>query len=136
MLPSRALPGRDWMIQMARKYPKSNDVLVALLADLRRAARNQRAPIWRDIAVRLERPSRSWAEVNLSRIARVAPKGATVVVPGKVLGSGALPHSVTVAAFAFSGSAKSKIQAAGGHALSIGELVEKAPKGSNIKIVA
>lgn len=136
MLPSRAMTGRDWMIHVARKYPKSNDELVALLANLRRAARKQQAPIWRDLAVRLERPSRSWAEVNLSRIARVAPKGATVVVPGKVLGSGALTHSVTVAAFAFSGSAKSKIKASGGQTLSIGELMEKAPKGSNIKIVA
>ncbi len=121
---------------MARAYAKSNDELVALLSKLHRAARAQGAPIWQDIAERLERPSRSWAEVNLSRIARVAPKGATVLVPGKVLGAGAITHAVTVAAFAFSGAAESKIKAAGGSALTIAQLVEKSPKGSNVKIVA
>lgn len=121
---------------MARAYAKSNDELVKLLTKLHRAAKAQGAPIWQDIAERLERPSRSWAEVNLSRIARVAPKGATVIVPGKVLGAGALPHAVTVAAFAFSGSAATKIKAAGGSAVTIGELLDKSPKGSHVKIVA
>ena len=124
------------MIPMPRSYAKSNDELVALLTKLRASARTEKAPIWRDIARRLERPSRSWAEVNLSRIGRVAPKGATVVVPGKVLGSGAIPHAVTVAAYSFSGSARAKIKAAGGEALSIPQLMKKAPAGSNIKIVS
>lgn len=121
---------------MARKTQKSNDELVALVIKLRKTSRKQAAPIWRDLAARLERPARSWAEVNLSRIARVAPKGATIVVAGKVLGSGALPYAVTVAAFAFSGSARDKIKAAGGDPISIPQLMEKAPKGTNVKIVA
>src|SRR6266571_2015129 len=117
---------------MARSYAKSNDELIALLARLREASRKEKVPLWRDVARRLEAPSRSWAEVNLSRIARVAPKGSTVLVPGKVLGSGAIPHAVTVAAFAFSGSARTKIKAAGGDALTIGELVARVPKGSQV----
>lgn len=121
---------------MARKAQKSNDELVALLIKLRKASRKEEAPIWLDLAERLEKPSRSHAEVNLSRIARVAPKGATIVVPGKVLGSGALLHSVTVAAFAFSGAARKKIEAAGGKSMSIPQLMEKAPKGTNVKIVS
>ena len=120
---------------MARAYAKSNDELITVLTGLRKAAKKESVPLWQDVAERLERPSRSWAEVNLSRIARVAPKGSTVIVAGKVLGSGALPHAVTVAAFSFSGSARTKIKAAGGEALSIPQLMKKVPAGSNVKIV-
>jgi large subunit ribosomal protein L18e len=121
---------------MARAYPKSNDELVALLGTLRKAARREKVGLWLDIARRLERPSRSHAEVNLSRIARVAPKGSTIVVPGKVLGAGALVHPVTVAAFSFSLSARSKIEAVGGETLSIAQLIDKVPSGSKVKIVS
>ncbi|HEX9709789.1 MAG TPA: 50S ribosomal protein L18e [Candidatus Thermoplasmatota archaeon] len=121
---------------MARPGPKSNDELVALLGSLRKASRAQGAPIWADVARRLQGPSKTWAEVNVSRLARVAPEGATVLVPGKVLGSGALTHAVTVAAFQFSSSARDKIRAAGGHPISIAELMRKSPKGSGVRIVA
>jgi len=124
------------MIPMPRHYAKSNDHLIAQLTALRKASRKAEAPIWGDVAERLQRPSKTWAEVNLSRIARVAPKGATIVVPGKVLGSGALTHSVTVAAFSFSGSARTKIEAAGGKPMTILELLEKVPTGAGVKIVA
>ena len=136
MLPPASPTWPLWMIPMPRHYAKSNDHLIAQLTALRKASRKQEAPIWGDIAARLQRPSKTWAEVNLSRIARVAPKGATIVVPGKVLGSGALTHSVTVAAFSFSGSARTKIEAAGGKPMTILELLEKVPTGAGVKIVA
>jgi large subunit ribosomal protein L18e len=121
---------------MGHAYAKSNDELIAVLASLRKASKKDGAPLWLDLARRLEAPSRSWAEVNLSRIGRVAPKGSTVVVPGKVLGSGSLGHAVTVGAYSFSESAKAKIKAAGGEALSIPQLMKKVPEGSNVKIVS
>jgi large subunit ribosomal protein L18e len=121
---------------MAKPGPKSNDELVALLSSLRKASRTQKAPIWHDVAERLQGPAQGWAEVNVSRLARVAPKGATVLVPGKVLGAGALGHPITVAAFQFTASAREKIAKAGGTPLTIGELMEKSPKGSGVKIVA
>jgi len=58
-----------------------------------------------------------------------------VVVPGKLLGAGALDHAVTVAAFGASEKAKEKLAAAKAKYLSIPELVEKNPKGANIKII-
>ena len=121
---------------MAPRLAKSNDELLRLLMGLRKASRKQDAPIWADIADRLEKPSRSWAEVNLSRIERVAPKGSTVLVPGKVLGAGELTHAVTVAAFQFSASSREKIHAAGGKTVSIKQLIELAPKGTGVKIVS
>lgn len=120
---------------MARLYAKSNDELVKVLTALRKAGAREKAPLWGAVAGRLGGPLRNHAEVNLSRIARVAPAGSVIVVPGKVLGAGAIPHAVTVAAFQFSLSARQKIEASGGKALSIGELIEKSPKGANVKIV-
>jgi len=52
-----------------------------------------------------------------------------------VLGAGLLRHSVTVAAFSFTKSARQKIAQAGGRCVDIKELVELNPKGSGVKIV-
>jgi large subunit ribosomal protein L18e len=73
--------------------------------------------------------------VNLSRVNRYTDKNATVVVPGKLLASGNLDHAVTVAAFAASDKAKAKLASAKAKYLSITELVEKNPSGSNVAII-
>ena len=118
---------------MAQK--KSNPELVLLIKDLKIHAKKHNTPIWRDIAERLERPLRVWPEVNVSRIERYAEDGETIIVPGKVLGSGVLTKKVSVAAWRFSKSAREKIEKAGGRALSIRELMMENPKGSNVRIM-
>jgi large subunit ribosomal protein L18e len=66
---------------------------------------------------------------------RYTEKGETVVVPGKVLGAGKADHPLTVAAFAFSDVAKSKIKAVKGNCLSIRDLMKKNPTGKNVKLM-
>jgi len=73
--------------------------------------------------------------VNISRISRYTKENDEVIVPGKVLGSGTISHPVKVAAFAFSDEARSKIIKAKGECLTIPELAEMNPKGSNVKII-
>jgi large subunit ribosomal protein L18e len=73
--------------------------------------------------------------VNLSRLNRHTRARETVVVPGKVLGAGNLEHSVSVAAFSFSSQARLKISKARGKCLSISELLEAKPDGSNVRIM-
>lgn len=73
--------------------------------------------------------------MNISRLNRFTKKGETIVVPGKVLGSGRIDHHLTVAAFAFSELAKSKISKAKGKCLGIADLIDKNPKGTNVKIL-
>jgi large subunit ribosomal protein L18e len=114
---------------------KNNPELIELLMELKTQTRKKSAPIWRDIAERLERPLRVWPEVNVSRIERYAKDGDVIIVPGKVLGSGVLTKKVTVAAWKFSSSAKEKIEMAGGKTMSIKELMKKNPKGSNVLIM-
>ena len=120
---------------MARKIKKSNPILVNLIQDLKKKAYENNAPIWKDIAERLEKPSRQRIVVNVSRINRYTKDGDVVVVPGKVLGAGSINHKVTVAAIGFSKTAYEKIVSAGGKCLHILDLAYQNPKGSNIKII-
>ena len=56
-------------------------------------------------------------------------------MPGKILGTGNLNHSLTIAAFDLSEKAEGKLIAAKAKFLSIPELMEKNPTGSNVKIM-
>jgi len=108
--------------------------LGSLIADLKSAAR-QGGAVWNDVATRLEKPRRTHAEVNLSRIERYAREDETVVVPGKVLGGGVLEKHVSIAALDFSGSAETKIEQADGDAISLADAVEDNPDGSNVRVI-
>lgn len=121
--------------QNMRKLMKTDPNLVSLIESLKRESREKGTAIWRDIALRLEKPSRNWAEVNLSRLERYTDEGDVVVVPGKVLGAGSLNKRLTVAAYRFSGSARKKIEEAGGRSMTITELVRDLPDGSGVTIM-
>jgi len=114
---------------------KSNAELVKLIDELKKVSYEHKAKIWKTVAVKLEKPLRNRSGVNISRIDRNAKKNETILVPGKVLGSGELSKSLTVAAFSFSDNAKKKIIDAKGKALTIREVMEKNPEGSNIRIM-
>jgi large subunit ribosomal protein L18e len=114
---------------------KTDPNLVLLIDELKRESREGGAAIWRDIARRLERPRRNWAEVNISRLELYANDGDTIVVPGKVLGAGSLSKKLTVAAFRLSDSARNMIENAGGRNITIEELVEENPSGSGVRIM-
>ncbi|GAB3417626.1 50S ribosomal protein L18e [Haloparvum alkalitolerans] len=113
---------------------KTNPRLQNLIAELKSVSRESGANVWQDIADRLEKPRRTHAEVNLGRIERYAQEDETVIVPGKVLGSGALEKNVTVAAVDFSGSARTKIEQAG-ETLTLEQAVEQNPDGNNVRIL-
>jgi large subunit ribosomal protein L18e len=120
---------------MSREVRKTNEHLLGLIQELYEASHKEDAPIWRDVARRLERSNRLHSEVNVGKIDRFANKNDKVVVPGKVLGSGDLTKPVHVAAWRFSESARTKIEAAGGKTLTIPEMVTKVPKGSDVRIL-
>jgi large subunit ribosomal protein L18e len=116
--------------------PKKTDPgLVSLIFELKKVSRENDAPIWRDIAKRLERPSRVWAEVNISRLSLYTKKGETLIIPGKLLGAGEIDYPVTVAAFKATKGAAEKITAAGGSVLTIPQLMTNNPKGKGVRIM-
>jgi large subunit ribosomal protein L18e len=129
-----ALPDVGRVRTMKRVF-KTDPNLLALIDDLKAKERETGAAIWRDIAKRLEKPKRNWAELNLSRLDRYAEAGDIVLVPGKVLAAGNITKNVTVAAYSFSEKAESAIKAAGGKTMTIADLMAENPKGSGVRIM-
>ena len=115
---------------MDKNFDTSNPVLLETIELLQ----EQNVPVWSSVAENLGKVNRRRAEVNLSDIERVAEDGETVVVPGKVLGSGRLSKEVNVAAFQASNSAKNQINDSG-EFMFIQDLVEENPEGENVRVV-
>jgi large subunit ribosomal protein L18e len=113
---------------------QKNDQLMELLQLLKKAAIENDAAVWKRVAVELEKPTRSRRIVNIYKLDKYVREGETVIVPGKVLGTGDLTKKLSVAAYSFSGDAVVKISAKG-KAMSIKELVEKNPKGEKVRIM-
>ncbi len=120
---------------MSARNVKTNLALVGLISDLKAQTRSTGAPLWRDVASRLENSRSNWAQPNLSRLSRYMPADAVVLVPGKLLGSGGVEGSPTVAAYSVSSGARKKIEAAGGRVLSLRELMNENPEGKGVQIL-
>ncbi|MCC7553444.1 MAG: 50S ribosomal protein L18e [Methanobacteriaceae archaeon] len=120
---------------MVKKITKTNPNLVNLIKELMEKYHEEDACIWKDVAKRLQRSNRRSAEVNLSNINRFSSADDYILIPGKVLSNGDLENKVNIAALNFSTRAQEKIEQAGGKCLSINELMDSNPKGSNIKIM-
>ncbi len=118
-----------------RETKTTNPQLIGLIRLLRKESREKQAAIWLDVADYLSKTRSQRVTVNLSTINRHTEKADVVIVPGKILASGALDHAVTIASFEASDSAKAKIEAAKAKYFTIQELMEKNPTGSNVKII-
>ncbi len=113
----------------------TNEELKRLIEELRKKAYADNTLIWRRIADDLSKPTRQRRTINLSRINLYTKQDETVIVPGKVLSSGELDHSLTIAAWKFSEQAKQKIEKANSKAISIVEIMKENIKGKRIKII-
>ena len=102
---------------------------------LERAGKDGPAPIWTAAAELLANPKRTKVKVNLGRVSRMAEDGQAFFVPGKVLGTGIVDKKLVVGAFSFSAGARTKLESAGGAALSIEQFLKKYPKGSGVRLV-
>ena len=118
-----------------RETKSTNPELIQLIHALKKQSREQKAEVWHDVAEYLSKSRRSRISVNLSNINRHTKRSDTVIVPGKILGTGSLNHAVTIASLSVSDSAAAKLKAARAKYLSIPELVEKNPTGANVKII-
>ena len=102
-----------------------------LINELKQLSLSEKVPFWKRIAIDLAKPTRQRRAINLSRINRYVNSNETVVIPGKVLGTGEPNEKVTVAAWQFSQSAKEKLK----NNLTIKELMKKNPKAKKLKII-
>jgi len=113
----------------------SNPLVRRSVVMLERAAKAKKSRIWEKASASLGAPTSLKVAVNVGRISRISESGAVLFVPGKVLGSGELDKKLVVGAFNFSASAKKKILANGGSALSVEQFLKKYPKGSGVTLV-
>ena len=119
-----------------RPSQKTNSHLKQLTTDLYKLSSENKSNLWRTIADDLLVSTRNKKLVNLFTLDINAKDGETIVVPGKVLGTGDLNRKLTVAAYSFSKSAVEKIKNAKGSAITIQELLQKNPKGKDVRIFA
>ena len=120
---------------MAKPTGPTNPILKNFIQEIRSLGYKEKMPFLLKIADELEISKRQRAEVDLSDLNRICKENETVVVPGKVLASGILKKPLTVAAFSFSMQAVEKIHKAKGKTITIKELIEKNPKGTDVRVV-
>lgn len=120
---------------MPKPSGPTNPEVWKLITELTKKSKSEKSKIWKRLSDELRKPSRNRVSVNLSKINRYTADDDTVLVPGKVLGSGDLNHKVCVAALSFSKEAVNKTKKAGGECISIQELMKRNPSGTNVKII-
>ena len=113
----------------------ANQVVIQMVKELKQASTKNDAPIWLKLAKLALKPSSSKRVVNLTQINEVTKDGETIVVPGKILGTGNISHKITVSSFSISNSAAKKIISSGGKIISFKEMIENSPTGKGVRII-
>ena len=112
-----------------------DQVRLKLGRDLERHSKKTKQRIWQDAARVLLSSRKNRASVSVAQISKNSKAGSKVVVAGKVLGTGSIDHEVTVAAYSFSQSAKSKISSSGGKCLSISDFMNTAKDAKGVLLL-
>ncbi len=112
-----------------------NTQLHELVVTLDKVAKKEKVQIWKRISQELAKPTRNKREVNITKLSKNTQKGDSVIVPGKVLGTGTIAHAITVVAHTWSDAAAAKITQAGGSIRSINDEVRKNAKGAKLRII-
>jgi len=120
---------------MSKRTGSTNPILLSLIHELKKRGNEQTVNLWKRVASDLEKPTRQRRVVNLSSISRYTKENETIVVPGKVLGSGNLEHKLTISAFQFSDGAREKIEKVGAKIVPLTELSKENPSGKGIRII-
>ncbi|MBI5051442.1 50S ribosomal protein L18e [Candidatus Micrarchaeota archaeon] len=110
---------------------KDNNKLNQLIETLK----SKQKGLWKKVAYELNKPRRKRVEVNISKLDVYSKDGSTILVPGKILGSGTTSKKLEVAAFSYSLLAKQLIEAKGGKLHSIEDLLKSNPEGKNVIII-
>ena len=109
--------------------------LKKLIVKLKKLGKKEGAPVWKVASKLLALPRRRRVVVNVGKVVKTVKDGEIALVPGKLLGDGILEQKVKVAAFAWTPKAEERVKAAGGEVISIDQLLQDNPKGTNVRIV-
>ncbi len=113
----------------------TSQVVIRMAKDLKKASIKNDAPIWAKLAEYALKPSIARRDINLNRISQLTKENDTVVFPGKVLGTGNVPHKITLCSFSISNSAADKIIGNGGKLINFSDLIEQSPTGNGVVLL-
>lgn len=113
----------------------TNQVVIQMARDLKKASAKNDAPLWSKLAELALKPSSARRTINLKRIGQLTKDNDIVVFPGKVLGTGAIPHKITLCSFSISNSAANKIKESGGQIIRFSDMIEKFPSGKGVSLL-
>jgi len=113
----------------------SSTELSDMIRFLKIKGRENKARIWSIAADQLSRPRRARTVLNVNHVSRSTEPDSLVLVPGKLLGSGAINHRVVIGAFEYSEAAREKVERAGGECMALKDFVTRYPKGSNVTMM-
>lgn len=103
-----------------------------IVETIRIASKNSK---WNGIAIGLSGSRKNYVERNLDYIDEKSKEGDTIVVIGKVLGTGTLSKKVRICALGFSKEAKEKIKKSKSDAVSILDEIKSNSKAEGIKVL-
>ncbi|MDD4250717.1 MAG: 50S ribosomal protein L18e [Candidatus ainarchaeum sp.] len=86
-----------------------------LVAKLEIVSRKTKKKIWKDLAKRIQKPTRNNIVVNVEKLDKMAKKfkGKTIIVPGKILSKGEFEEKITIIGITASQKAIEKINKTG-----------------------
>ena len=113
----------------------TSQVVIQMAKEFKKASTTNDAPIWAKLAEYALKPSVARRDINLYRIGQLTKDNDTVVFPGKVLGTGNIPHKITLCSFSISDSAAVKVIENGGKLISYSKLIEKHPTGKGVVLL-
>lgn len=113
----------------------TNQVVIQMAKELKAASKKNNAPIWLKLADMALKPSRAKRVLNLGQIDKHVTDNDTVVVPGKVLGTGSISHKITLCSFSISTSGAKKVSQSGGKIVNFAQLIKNNPTGKGVKII-
>jgi len=114
---------------------RTNTLIYNTVWSLRNKYKKNKIPIWKDLENRFLKSRSHRVEVNISRLSSVTKDGEVIMIPGKLLGSGEIGHSLTISALSVSENAVKKIINSGGKIISLSKLLEEYPEGRGVRII-
>ncbi|MEK6873941.1 MAG: 50S ribosomal protein L18e [Nanoarchaeota archaeon] len=96
---------------------------------------SKKNPAWIKISDIISRPRRKKVVLNLDEISSQCKDGDSVLIPGKVLGTGNIDKKIKMIALSFSESAKEKLKKSKIETLHIDEEMKKNPHAKDIKVL-
>jgi large subunit ribosomal protein L18e len=110
----------------------TSQVVIQMAKDLKKASLKNDAPIWAKLAEFALKSSIARRKINLYKIGQLTKDNDVIVFPGKILGTGVIPHKITISSFSISESAANKIAKSGGKLVSFSDLIAKNPTGKGV----